>query len=102
MYSHMQAIYLLLVCFTRSFLMLLERGMEDVSCDVGSLYYSVEAFTLPAQYYYIPSERMHMQLIWNKTINVHGHLGKNTACDLHMEHLNRECKGSNGSLGPMH
>ena len=32
-------------------------------------------------------------------INVHGQLGKNIPCDLHMEHLNRESKSSIGGLG---
>ena len=32
-------------------------------------------------------------------MNVHGRTGKNISCDLHMEHLNRECKCSIGSLG---
>ena len=61
--------------------------------------YSVEAFTLLAQYHFTFSERMCKQLIWSRTINVHGQLGKNIPCDLHMEHLNRECKGSIGGLG---
>ena len=38
--------------------------------------YSVEAFTLLAQYYYLFSERMRKQFIWSGTVNVHGHLGK--------------------------
>ena len=32
-------------------------------------------------------------------MNVHGRTGKNISCDLHMEHLNCECKCSIGSLG---
>lgn len=40
-----------------------------------------------------------MQLKWNRTINVHGRAGKNVACDLHMEHLNREAKNSLLGLG---
>ena len=40
-----------------------------------------------------------MQLIWSRTLNIHGRLGKNVPCDLHMEHLNRECKSSIGGLG---
>ena len=45
------------------------------------------------------SERMRKQLKWNRTINAHGLGGKNIACDLHIEHLNRECKGSISGLG---
>lgn len=65
----------------------------------GRSNYSVEAFTLLAQYHFTFSERMRKQLIWNRTINAHGLRGKNIACDLHMEHLNRECKGSISGLG---
>ena len=61
--------------------------------------YSIEAFTLLAQEKYILSERMAMQLKWSRTINVHGLPGKNTSADLHMEHLNRECKQSISGLG---
>ena len=40
-----------------------------------------------------------MQLMWSQTVNIHGRQGKNIPCDLHMEHLNRECKGSFAGLG---
>jgi len=53
---------------------------------------SFEAFTLLAQYHFLLSPRAAMQLIWNRTINVHGYAGRNVSCDLHMEHLNREAK----------
>ena len=65
----------------------------------GRTNYSIEAFTLLSQYHFLFSERMRMQLIWSRTVNVHGRLGKNIPCDLHMEHLNRECKSSIGGLG---
>ena len=61
--------------------------------------YSIEAFTLLAQEKYLLSERMAMQLKWSRTINVHGLPGKNISADLHMEHLNRECKQSISGLG---
>ena len=61
--------------------------------------YSIEAFTLLAQEKYLLSPRMAMQLKWNRTINVHGRLGKNIPADLHMEHLNRECKEAIIGLG---
>ena len=32
------------------------------------------------------------ELQWNRFINVHGILGRNIPCDLHIEHLNRTCK----------
>jgi len=42
---------------------------------------------------------MAMQLKWSRTVNVHGRRGKNVAGDLHMEHLNRECKNALSGLG---
>ena len=32
--------------------------------------------------------------MWGRFINVHGIVGRNIPCDLHMEHLNRICKGA--------
>ena len=60
--------------------------------------YPVEAFNLLVQFHFIFTERMKMQLLWSRTINVHGKKGKNVAMDMHMEHLNRECKGAIGHL----
>lgn len=65
----------------------------------GRTHYSVEAFNLLAQYDFLFSERMRMQLIWSRTVNVHDRPGKNVSCDLHNEHLNRECKQSISGLG---
>ena len=65
----------------------------------GRTNYSAEAFKLLAQYDFLFSERMRMQLIWSRTVNVHGRPGKNVSCDLHNEHLNRECKQSISGLG---
>ncbi len=65
----------------------------------GRTNYSKEAFVLLAQYHFIFSDRMRMQLLWSRTVNVHGCPGKNITCDLHMEHLNRECKSSISGLG---
>ena len=61
--------------------------------------YSVEAFTLLAQYHFTVSERMQKQLVWSRTVNIHGRTGENVPCDLHMEHLNHECKESISGLG---
>ena len=47
--------------------------------------YSSEVFALLTQYHFLRSPRAAMQLIWNRTINVHGRAGKNISCDLHME-----------------
>ena len=61
--------------------------------------YAIEAFTLLAQYQFMFTEQMQLQLLWNRTVSVHGQPGKNISCDLHMEHLNRECKTSIAGLG---
>ena len=62
--------------------------------------YSIEAFTLLSQYHFLFSERLKHQLIWSRTVNTQGKPGKNIPCDLHMEHINRECKTAMGILGP--
>ena len=61
--------------------------------------YAIEAFILLAQEKFLLSPRMTTQLKYNRTVNIHGRKGKNIPCDLHMEHLNRECKESLLSLG---
>ena len=61
--------------------------------------YSIEAFILLAQHDFIFTPRMKQQLMWERTVNVHGHPGKNIPCDLFLEHLSHECKGAIGSLG---
>ena len=43
-------------------------------------------------YYYTLSPRQSQQLLWSRSVNMHGQQGRNVACDLHMEHLNRVCK----------
>ena len=57
----------------------------------GRKNYSIEAFTILSQYHFLFLERMRMQLQWSKTVIVHGRIGKNASCDLHMEYRNREC-----------
>ena len=66
--------------------------------STGRTNYSVEAVTLLAQYYYLFSPRMAAQLAWSRTVNTHGHTGKNISCDLHLEHLNRVAKNALGGL----
>ena len=55
-------------------------------------YYAIEAFSLLVQEKFLFSPRLASQLKWSWTINTNGRPRKNTPCDLHMEHLNRECK----------
>ncbi len=61
--------------------------------------YSIKAFTLLAQYCFLFSPQMAMQLMWNRTINIHGRPGRNVLCDLHLEHMNKEAKNSISGLG---
>lgn len=61
--------------------------------------YAIQAATLLFQYHYLFSERMKHQLIWSRTVNVHGRMGKNVSMDLHMEHLNRNLKSCIRHLG---
>ena len=65
----------------------------------GRTNYSIEAFVLLAQEKYLFSPRMAMQLKWSRTVNMHGLPGRNVSCDLHMEHINRECKNCLSGLG---
>jgi len=46
------------------------------------------SYSLLAHYQYLFSERMCKQLLWSRTVNVHGKPGKNIPMALHMEHLN--------------
>jgi len=61
--------------------------------------YAIEAFTILAQERFVLSPRQQLQLKWSRTINTHGRIGKNIPCDLHMEHLNKECKEALSGLG---
>lgn len=62
----------------------------------GRKNYVIEAFNLLFQYEYCFTPRMKAQLMWERN----GRTGKNVSMDLHMEHINRACKMSMGSLGP--
>ena len=43
--------------------------------STGRTNYSLEAFTVLAQYYYLHSPRMAAQLAWSRTVNMHGRPG---------------------------
>ncbi len=38
-----------------------------------------------------------MQLMWNRTVNIHGRPGRNVSCNLHLEHMNKEAISGLGS-----
>ena len=62
--------------------------------------YAIESMHLLMQNDYLLSQRESAELIWSRSINVHGCPGRNIPNDLQMEHLNRICKGSIKGLGP--
>ena len=49
--------------------------------------YSVEVFNLLFEYEYALTPRMKQQIMWERTVNVHGKQGRNVSMDLHMEHI---------------
>ena len=65
----------------------------------GRTNYSLEVLYMLYNYHYVFSPRQAQQLIWCRCINTHGMQGRNIACDLHMEHLNRLCKEAVQGLG---
>jgi len=65
----------------------------------GRSNYAIEAFNLLFQYEYVFTSRMNQQLLWDRTVNIHGRQGKNVSMDLHMEHINRACKEAMGYTG---
>ena len=65
----------------------------------GRTNYSIESFTMLAQYHFLFSQRQKQQLLWGRFINIHGLPAQNIPCDLFMEHLNRVCKEAVNGLG---
>ena len=65
----------------------------------GHTNYTIEAFTLLSQYYYLFPPQLAQQLMWSRFVNTTGQKGHNIAADLHMEHLNRMCKDAVRQLG---
>lgn len=61
--------------------------------------YSIDALNLLLQHDYVFSPRLREQLLWSRTVNMHGKPGRNIPCDLEMEHLNRICKTAMGHTG---
>ena len=61
--------------------------------------YAIEAFNLLVNYNFILPPYIAEQLKWSRFINSDGGTGNNVSMDLHMEHLNRQCKAAISSLG---
>jgi len=66
--------------------------------EEGHFNYAKEAFNVLAQSTLL-SPRKTAELKWCRTVNTHGHVGKNIPVDLHMEHLNRRLKSMLQHLG---
>lgn len=61
--------------------------------------YTCEVFSMLHSYFFTLSQRQAHQLMWSRFVNVHGKIGRNVACDLHMEHLNCVCKEAVKAVG---
>lgn len=64
--------------------------------------YALEAAKLLISLEIMP-ERIQQQMTWSRFVNPSGQAGRNVACDLHMEHLNRTAKealGQHSHLNP--
>ena len=48
---------------------------------------------------FLLSPKIAFQLKWCHTVNIHGCAGRNISVDMHMEHLNCECKNALSALG---
>ena len=59
----------------------------------------MEALTLLTECFVTLSENLAEQIKWSRFINVHGQLGRNISCGLHMEHLNRVAKTAIDGFG---
>lgn len=76
------------------------KMMLPIFKATGRTNYSNGVLRLLVQYNYLFTSRLKKQLLFSRTVNVHGKQGKNISCDLHMEHINRICKNAIGVLGP--
>lgn len=65
----------------------------------GRRNYSVEILLALYNYYFVLTPRQASQLVWSRFVNTQGLPGHNKPLDLHMEHLNRICKGCISGLG---
>ena len=65
----------------------------------GRTNYATEALTLLLQCNVFLPPNLVEQIKWSRFINVHGQLGRNISCDLHMEHLNRVVRSSIEVMG---
>ena len=65
----------------------------------GHTKYTIEAFTLLSQYYYLFPPQLAQQLKWSHFVNTTGQKGHSIAAGLHVEHLNRMCKDAVHQLG---
>lgn len=64
----------------------------------GRRNYAKELVLLIYQLQYLMSERMKMETLYLRYVNTHNQAGKNIACDLSMEHHNRQVKRETNSV----
>lgn len=79
-----------LLCWKYLFPLFRVTNRRNYTCEVFSMLYS---------YYFTLSPRQAHQLLWSRFVNIHGLIGRNIPCDLHMEHLNRVCKDAIKGVG---
>ena len=75
------------------------RYLLPIFWNSGRTNYSGEVFNMLYQHDYLLSPAHALQLLWSRSINVHGRPGKNVPADLHLEHLNRTVKECIKGLG---
>ena len=97
-------------CFYREFSDAIREGDGDrvLRCwkylllmfhSSGRTNYSIECLNMLRQHFFLLTPRKSEELIWSRFVNSVGRRGKNIPADLHMEHLNRLCKGAITGLG---
>lgn len=68
------------------------KYMLPIFISTGRKNYAKETLLMLFKHTFLFSPRLSRQLMYSRFVNTHGVIGKNIACDLHNEHLNRLCK----------
>lgn len=76
------------------------RYLLPMFLSSGRRNYAIETMHTLLKHDYLLSPREANELLWGRSINVHGLPGRNIPNDLHNEHLNRACKTPLKNLGP--
>ena len=75
------------------------RYLLPIFWNSGRTNYANEVLNMLFQHDFSLSPRHATDLLWGRSINVHGRKGKNVSADLHMEHMNRVVKDCIKGLG---